>query len=47
LYLPHPRHLNIKLSIHIVEVGHHLIQRVVLLSGSVQSFRAALSGLAD
>ena len=47
LYLPHPRHLNIQLSIDIVEMCHHLIKHGVLLSGSDQSFRAARSRLAD
>jgi len=47
LYLPDPRHLNIQLSIDIVEMCHHLIKHVVLLGGSDQSFRAARSGLAD
>ena len=47
LYLPDPRYLNIQLSIDIVEMCHHLVEHIVLLIWSAQSFRAARSGLAD
>jgi len=47
LYLAHPRHLNVELSIDIVEMGHHLVKDVALLSGAAQSYGAASSGLPE